>query len=75
MSLVTDERWAPLLLREPVVAGVQRVEVGYYLVRVLVRTLPGRQFEVLRELRLRCVTALTAAGVASPHIDLYGAGG
>jgi len=72
MTLVTDDHWAPLLLREPVVAGVQRVEVGYYLVRVLVRTLPGRQFEVLRELRLRCATALTAAGIASPHIDLYG---
>ncbi len=75
MTLVTDDHWAPLLLREPVVAGVQRVEVGYYLVRVLVRTLPGRQFEVLRELRLRCATALTAAGVASPHIDLYGTSG
>ena len=72
MTLVADDHWAPLLLREPVVAGVQRVEVGYYLVRVLVRTLPGRQFEVLRELRLRCATALTAAGIASPHIDLYG---
>ena len=71
MTLVTDDHWAPLLLREPVVAGVQRVEVGYYLVRVLVRTLPGRQFEVLRELRLRCATALTAAGIASPHIDLW----
>jgi small conductance mechanosensitive channel len=75
MTLATDEHFAPLLLREPVVAGVQRVEVGYYLVRVLVRTLPGRQFEVLRELRLRCATALTAAGIASPHIDLYGSGG
>ncbi len=75
MTLAADDHWAPLLLREPVVAGVQRVEVGYYLVRVLVRTLPGRQFEVLRELRLRCATALTAAGVASPHIDLYGSGG
>jgi small conductance mechanosensitive channel len=75
MTLATDPQWSPLLLREPVVAGVQRVEVGYYLVRVLVRTLPGRQFEVLRELRLRCATALTAAGIASPHIDLYGSGG
>jgi moderate conductance mechanosensitive channel len=75
MTLATDDHWAPLLLRDPVVAGVQRVEVGYYLVRVLVRTLPGRQFEVLRELRLRCATALTAAGIASPHIDLYGSGG
>ena len=73
-SLVDDPKWAALLLRTPTLVGVQRVEVGYVLVRVTARTLPGRQFEVMRELRLRCATAMTEAGVASPHIDLYGSG-
>jgi len=34
--------------------------------RLIARTLPGKQFEVGREIRLRAATALRAAGVTSP---------
>lgn len=64
-SLAQDEEWADLLLGAPVVAGVETIEVGYVRLRLVVRTLPGRQFDVSRELRYRCATALQEAGIAS----------
>jgi moderate conductance mechanosensitive channel len=71
-GMTDDEPWANLLLDEPAVAGVQSYEVGFVRLRVVARTLPGRQFEVARELRLRCATALTDAGIASPPVELPG---
>jgi len=65
-GMARDERWSGLLLGEPVVAGVETIDVGYVQLRLIARTLPGRQFEVGRELRLRALTALRAAGVVSP---------
>jgi small conductance mechanosensitive channel len=51
-----------------VVAGVETIDVGYVQLRLIARTLPGRQFEVAREIRLRATSALRAAGVSSPSI-------
>jgi small-conductance mechanosensitive channel len=65
-GMAGDRRWSDLLLGEPVVAGVETIDVGYVQLRLIARTKPGRQFEVGRELRLRAVTALRAAGVVSP---------
>ena len=59
-------RGADLLLGDPVVAGVETIDVGYVQLRLIARTLPGRQFEVAREIRLRAATALRSAGVSSP---------
>jgi moderate conductance mechanosensitive channel len=68
-AMAKEEPWRNLLLSEPVVAGVETFEVGYVRLRLVARTLPGRQFEVARELRLRCANALTEAGIASPAVD------
>ena len=69
-SLAHDDHWSGLLLGDPVMAGVETIEVGYVRLRLVVRTLPGRQFDVSRELRLRCATALRESGiVAAPMTD------
>ncbi len=69
-SLAHDDAWTNLLLGDPVVAGVETIEVGYVRLRLVVRTLPGRQFDVSRELRFRCATALRDAGiVTAPMTD------
>ena len=47
---------------------MENIEVGYVLLRLIVRTLPGRQFDVGRELRLRVVMALRTAGISSPAL-------
>ncbi len=68
-SLADDEAWSGLLLGKPVVAGVETIEVGYVRLRLLVRTLPGRQFDVSRELRFRCATALRQAGIVAAPVS------
>ncbi|MDQ1360380.1 MAG: moderate conductance mechanosensitive channel, partial [Acidimicrobiaceae bacterium] len=67
-DMASEDKWKGLLLGDPVVAGVETIEVGYVLLRLIARTLPGRQFEVARELRLRTAIALREAGVSSPPI-------
>ena len=65
-EMASEPRWSGLLLGEPVVAGVESIDVGYVQLRLIARTLPGRQFEVAREIRLRASTALRSADIASP---------
>jgi small conductance mechanosensitive channel len=59
----TDEHLRELLLDAPTVMGVESLEVGQFNVRVVARTLPGKQFEVSRALRARITIALSRAGV------------
>jgi moderate conductance mechanosensitive channel len=63
-----DPVWRGLLLGDPVVAGVETIDVGYVQLRLIARTQPGRQFEVAREIRLRASTALRSAGITSPGV-------
>jgi moderate conductance mechanosensitive channel len=64
-SLAEDDAWSSLLLGAPVMSGVETIEVGYVQLRLVVRTLPGRQFDVSRELRYRCAAALQEAGIST----------
>jgi len=67
-QMAAAPQWRDLLLGPPVVAGVETIDVGYVQLRLIARTLPGRQFEVAREIRLRAATALRSAGITSPSI-------
>lgn len=64
-AVAREPEWSALLLGEPVITGVETIEVGYVRLRLLVRTLPGRQFDVSRELRFRCATALQHGGIVA----------
>ena len=68
-QMASAPRWKDLLLGPPVVAGVETINVGYVQLRLIARTLPGRQFEVGREIRLRAANALRAADIFSPSIE------
>jgi small conductance mechanosensitive channel len=63
-----DEDLGVLLLDAPTVMGVESIEVGQFNVRVVARTLPGKQFEVGRKLRARITVALAQAGVTVPAV-------
>jgi small conductance mechanosensitive channel len=67
-AMADDPDWSDLLLGDPVVAGVETIDVGYVQLRLIARTLPGRQFEVAREIRLRAANALRAADITSPGV-------
>jgi small conductance mechanosensitive channel len=58
-----DDELRPLLLDQPSVLGVESIEVDTLHVRVVARTLPGKQFDVGRELRARIATSLRDAGI------------
>jgi moderate conductance mechanosensitive channel len=60
-----DEDLRPLLLKEPTVMGAESLEVGQVNLRMVARTLPGKQFEVGRELRVRVAVAFQREGIVS----------
>jgi small-conductance mechanosensitive channel len=65
-----DEELRPLLLDEPSVMGVESIEVDQLNIRVVARTLPGKQFDVGRTLRTRIAAALRKEGIiVAPMLD------
>jgi small conductance mechanosensitive channel len=61
-----DEALRPLLLDPPSVMGVESIEVDTFSIRVVARTLPGKQFEVGRQLRAQIAIALREQGIRIP---------
>jgi small conductance mechanosensitive channel len=58
-----------LLLDEPQLMGVESIEKDTVKLRMVARTLPGKQFEVGRRLRSLVVSALRHAGVATSGVE------
>ena len=58
-----DQNLRPLLLDMPSVMGVESIEVDQFKVRVVARTLPGKQFAVGRRLRAMITRQLLAEGI------------
>jgi moderate conductance mechanosensitive channel len=65
-----DEDLRTLLLDEPSVMGVESIQVDQLNIRVVARTLPGKQFDVGRRLRTLIAEALRKEGiVVAPMLD------
>lgn len=62
-SLATDPAWSDLLLTEPEVLGLEELGKDEATVRITVRTLPLKQWDVSRELRKRVVDAFAERGI------------
>lgn len=58
-----DDELHQLLLDPPSVMGVESIEVDQFKIRIVARTLPGKQFEVGRALRVRIAQAFLRAGI------------
>jgi small conductance mechanosensitive channel len=54
-----------LLLDAPQLMGVESIELDTVNLRMVARTLPGKQFEVGRRIRVLVVRALRRAGIVS----------
>ena len=60
-----DPHLKDLLLDKPQLMGVESIELDTVNLRMVARTLPGKQFEVGRRLRMLVVAALARAGIAT----------
>jgi moderate conductance mechanosensitive channel len=61
-----DPALRPLLLDPPSLMGVESLDLDQVNVRMVARTLPGKQFEVGRDLRARVVLAFRTQGMNVP---------
>jgi small conductance mechanosensitive channel len=61
-----DSAWRPMLEEEPQVLGVEELEDSAVSVRVLLTTLPGKQWDVGREFRRRLKNRFDAEGITIP---------
>ncbi len=61
-----DDELRALLLDAPMVMGVETIEVDEFRIRMVARTLPGKQFAVGRELRTRVAVAFRKEGLTVP---------
>lgn len=60
-----DPELRALLLDTPQLMGVESIELDTVNLRMVARTLPGKQFEVGRRLRILIIAALATAGIAT----------
>ena len=64
-AAMKDESLRKLLLDAPQVMGVESIEVDTVNLRMVARTLPGKQFEVGRRIRVLVVAGLIRAGIVT----------
>lgn len=65
-SAYEDPGLRDLLLDAPQLMGVESIELDTVNLRMVARTLPGKQFEVGRRLRVLVIRALRRGGISSP---------
>lgn len=65
-ELARDERMGPLILELPEVLGIESFGESQVTIKVLVKTLPQRQWEVARELRRRIKATFEKEGIEIP---------
>jgi small-conductance mechanosensitive channel len=71
-SAMEDDTLPALLLDEPSMMGVESIGVDTIKLQMVARTLPGKQFDVGRRLRVLVISGLRHAGIASgaPTVDV-----
>jgi small-conductance mechanosensitive channel len=73
-TAMNDENLRKLLLDAPQVMGVESIELDTVNLRMVARTLPGKQFEVGRKIRVLVIAGLIRAGIntsaeSSPSVN------
>ncbi len=73
-EIAAEPAWADKLIETPTVAGVESVSAGAMTLRVFVKTRPGEQYAIPREIRERAKQAFDLEGVKGPDVVPFGGG-
>ncbi len=65
-DMAAEPEWAPLVLEQPEVLGVEQIVADAVVIRLVHKTQPGEQWKVARELRRRIQQRFTEQGIAGP---------
>lgn len=65
-AMAGDDAWSEMILEPPEMWGVEELAADGVMLRLIVKTRPGDQFAVTRELNVRLKEALDDAGVEIP---------
>ena len=71
VDMAHEEAWSSCILEDPELTGVESLGAEGVVIRLAVKTQPGEQFKLLREMRVRIKDALTAEGIAIPAPALW----
>ena len=66
--LADDPKWSTKIVERPQVLGVERVEGASVTLSILLRCIPGEEFDAQRAMRRRAKVALDAAGIPGPRL-------
>ncbi|MGA7937940.1 MAG: mechanosensitive ion channel domain-containing protein [Kovacikia sp.] len=62
-SMKTDPVWGPLLIDEPDILGVEKIDLYGVLLKIRAKTQLGQQFSITREFQLRLLESFRASGI------------
>ena len=65
-AMAEDDTWSDVILEPPEMWGVEELAADGVTLRLIVKTRPGEQFAVTRELNIRLKEALDRAGIEIP---------
>lgn len=65
-AMATEDTYHTLFLADPEIWGVEALTSDAIVIRLVIKTLPGEQWAISRELRRRIKLAFDAAGVPTP---------
>ena len=65
-DLRRDDDWTRIILADPEVWGVESLGADGISIRLVIKTLPGEQWPLMRQLRLRLKEAFDEAGIEIP---------
>jgi small conductance mechanosensitive channel len=67
LEMQQDDAWSARIMPDEPIVGVESITATAVTIRIRIHTVHEQQYLVARELRIRAVRALDAAGISMPN--------